>query len=42
MYVPLVAITPGITVFIVLFTFNTMGEVLRDIVDPKLVCMNRR
>lgn len=35
LYAPWAAIIPGIAIFLVAFSFNTIGEALRDIVDPR-------
>jgi peptide/nickel transport system permease protein len=35
LYAPWAAIIPGIAIFLVAFSFNTIGETLRDIVDPR-------
>jgi len=34
-YAPWAAITPGVAIFLVAFSFNSVGEALRDIVDPR-------
>lgn len=34
-YAPWAAVVPGFAIFLVAFAFNTIGETLRDIVDPR-------
>lgn len=34
-------LTPGVLIFITVIAFNVLGDVLRDIVDPKLALQNR-
>ena len=34
-YAPWAAVVPGLAIFLVAFAFNTIGETLRDIVDPR-------
>jgi len=34
-YAPWAAIIPGVAIFLIAFSFNTIGEALRDIVDPR-------
>ena len=33
---PLVAIFPGLAIFIVVLGFNLLGDALRDVFDPRL------
>jgi len=34
---PFIAIFPGIAMFILVLGFNILGDVLRDVLDPRLV-----
>jgi peptide/nickel transport system permease protein len=34
-YAPWAAIVPGVAIFLIAFSFNTIGETLRDIIDPR-------
>lgn len=34
-YAPWAAIVPGLAIFLIAFSFNTIGETLRDIIDPR-------
>lgn len=34
-YAPWAAIVPGTAIFLIAFSFNTIGETLRDIIDPR-------